>query len=69
MNLALIYQENKQYQAALSCLFEALQRNKKLFGMEHIKVAWCYQAIALTHYEIDDFKKANFWDLFLMLTI
>ena len=54
----LIYQENKQHQSALSCLFEALERNKHIFGPDHNKVAGCFQAIAITHFEIDDIKKA-----------
>ncbi len=58
MNLSLMYQENKQQQAALSCLFEALDRNITVFGQNHAKVAMTYQAIALSHLEIDDLKRA-----------
>ncbi|EAR84624.2 translation initiation factor, putative (macronuclear) [Tetrahymena thermophila SB210] len=58
MNLSLMFQENEQHQASLSCLFEALDRSITVYGKDHIKIAGCYQAVALAHYDIDDIKKA-----------
>lgn len=58
MNLSLMYQESQQHQAALNCLYEALDRNITVFGPNHVKVAITYQAIALSHFEIDDLKRA-----------
>jgi len=42
----------------LSCLFEALDRSITVYGKDHMKIAGCYQAVALAHYDIDDIKKA-----------
>lgn len=58
MNLSLMYQESQQQQAALNCLYEALNRNIAIFGSNHVKVGITYQAIALSHFEIDDIKRA-----------
>lgn len=58
MNLSLMYQENQQHQAALNCLYEALDRNIAIFGPNHVKVGITYQAIALSHFEIDDLKRS-----------
>lgn len=58
MNLSLMYQESQQHQAALNCLYEALDRNIAIFGPNHAKVGITYQAIALSHYEIDDLKRS-----------
>jgi len=58
MNLSLMYQESQQHQAALNCLYEALDRNIAIFGSNHVKVGITYQAIALSHFEIDDMKRA-----------
>ena len=58
MNLSLMYQESQQHQAALNCLYEALNRNIEIFGPNHVKVGITYQAIALSHFEIDDLKRA-----------
>ena len=53
-----MYQESQQHQAALNCLYEALDRNIAIFGSNHAKVGITYQAIALSHFEIDDIKRA-----------
>ena len=53
-----MYQESQQHQAALNCLYEALERNIAIFGPTHVKVGITYQAIALSHFEIDDIKRA-----------
>lgn len=29
-----------------------------MYGKDHIKIAGCYQAVALAHYDIDDIMKA-----------
>lgn len=42
----------------MSCLFEALDRSITVYGKDHMKIAGCYQAVALAHYDIDDIKKA-----------
>ncbi|EGR32795.1 hypothetical protein IMG5_070770 [Ichthyophthirius multifiliis] len=58
MNLSLMLQENQQYQASLSCLFELLERSINIFGKYHGKTAQIYQQIAMTHYYIEDLKQA-----------
>lgn len=53
-----MYQDIEQHQSAIESFFEALYRNIELFGKEHMQVAGCYQAIALAHFHIQDFKQA-----------
>eukprot|EP01017_Pseudomicrothorax_dubius_P035950 TRINITY_DN5103_c0_g2_i1.p1 TRINITY_DN5103_c0_g2~~TRINITY_DN5103_c0_g2_i1.p1 ORF type:complete len:334 (+),score=121.84 TRINITY_DN5103_c0_g2_i1:47-1003(+) len=58
VNLALIFQENEQYQTAIGCLYEALDRTIALHGPDHPKTVNLYQGLGTAHFELEDFKKA-----------
>lgn len=57
-NLSLLYSETGQHQAALNCLFEALDRCEAVHPAAPAKHAGYHQAIALEHSELGDLQKA-----------
>lgn len=57
-NLALMYQDMEKSQAAINCLFEALDRNILMYQSDSVKVAQTYQHLALAHLDVNDYVKA-----------
>jgi protein TIF31 len=47
INIAMMYQDIGKMNVALRYLQEALKRNERLLGHEHIQTAVCYHALAI----------------------
>lgn len=57
MNISAIYQQNRQFQLAIVCMMEILERIIRVYGKDNINTAVCYTGLANLHYEISDFRQ------------
>ncbi len=57
MNISSIYQHNKQFQLAIVCMMETLDRIIRVYGKDNIHTAVCYTSLANLHYEVGDLRQ------------
>lgn len=58
VNLAKIYQMNKDYDRAVECYDVGIYFLEKVFGKNHIELSFCYSSLASICYEQGDLKRA-----------
>ena len=59
INVAMMYQDIGNMNTALSYLQEALKKNERLLGEEHIQTAVCYHALAIAFNCMGAFKLSH----------
>eukprot|EP00245_Coleochaete_scutata_P017072 TRINITY_DN81_c0_g1_i1.p1 TRINITY_DN81_c0_g1~~TRINITY_DN81_c0_g1_i1.p1 ORF type:complete len:1555 (-),score=405.34 TRINITY_DN81_c0_g1_i1:386-4762(-) len=59
VNVAMMYQDNNKMNVALRYLQEALTRNEKLLGPDHLQVAICFHALALSFAAMGAYKLSH----------
>ncbi|KFK24371.1 hypothetical protein AALP_AAs51858U000100, partial [Arabis alpina] len=59
INVAMIYQDMGKMDTALRYLQEALKKNERLLGPEHIQTAVCYHALAIAFNCMGAFKLSH----------
>lgn len=71
INVAMMYQDIGKMNTALRYLQEALKKNERLLGEEHIQTAVCYHALAIAFNCMGAFKLSHQvcvkWDFFSCL--
>lgn len=58
VNLAKIYQINKDYERAMQCYHVGIHFLQKIFGKTHIELSFCNSSLASICYQRLDLKKA-----------
>lgn len=59
INVAMMYQDTGKMSTALRYLQEALKKNERLLGEEHIQTAVCYHALAIAFNCMGAFKLSH----------